>query len=186
MDGFRCLAIKSGGLVRLLSRNGRNLNLPFPEIVEELHALPDGVALDGELVVLDARGHPQFEQLSARALMTKPFRIKSARIEQPAALFAFDVLTANGRDQRKQPLYKRKVLLEKVLKGRERVRYLNHIGENGERLFEEVTRLELEGIVGKKIDTPYVAGRCHHWVKVKTSAGKARESLRMAHLHTER
>jgi len=60
-DGFRCL-----GLVRMLSRNGGGLGHAFPELVDELHGLPDGTAIDGELVVLDERGHPQFEQLSAR------------------------------------------------------------------------------------------------------------------------
>ena len=46
-DGFRCFASKIGGLVRMLSRNGHSLNLPFPELVDELHRLPDGVLISG-------------------------------------------------------------------------------------------------------------------------------------------
>lgn len=168
--------------MRLVSRNGRSLNGPFPELVDELHALPGDFAIDSELVVLDGRGHPQFEHLSARALMLRPFVIQEAARTRPAALFAFDLLAIDGKDLRRQPLLKRKSILERVLKAGERIRYLNHVGENGERLLDEVSKRELEGIVGKKGDAVYTSGRCKAWVKVKTPAGKEREAARMEHL----
>ncbi len=171
--------MKIGGLVRMISRRGGSLSLPFPELVDELHALPDGTVIDGELVVVDERGHPQFEQLCARAFMLRPGTISQAIRERPAAIFVFDVLMIGGRDQRKLPLLKRKATLERLLCSAERVRYLNHIGENGERLYHEVERLELEGIVCKQADSPYTAGRSRHWVKVKTPIGKERERARM-------
>ncbi len=177
-DGFRCLASKVDGLVRMVSRQGRGMGHAFPELTDELHALPDGVVLDSELVVLDERGHPQFEDLCARAFMSRAITIRRAAVERPAAMFAFDVLMVEGRDVRNVPLLKRKVLLEGVLAGSNRVRYLSHVGENGERLYAEVERLELEGVVGKRADAPYTAGRSPAWVKVKTPAGKEREAKR--------
>lgn len=69
-DGFRILARKERGAVRLITRNGFDLAKAFPELVIELETLPD-VVMDGELVVLDEHGHPQFDSLRRRARMTR-------------------------------------------------------------------------------------------------------------------
>ncbi len=84
-DRFHCLASKLSGLVRMCSRRGRSLNLPFPELVDELRALSDETVIDGGLVVVDERGHPQFEQLCARAFMMRRRVIRQAIAERPAA-----------------------------------------------------------------------------------------------------
>ncbi len=162
----------------MVSRQGRSLSLPFPELTDELHELPDGIVMDAELVALDDRGHPQFDQLCARAFKTRPRDAQRAAVETPAAIFAFDLLRFDGRDLRHLPLLKRKATLKHLLSRSTRIRYVHHIGENGERLFSEIERLELEGVVAKRADSPYRAGRSGTWVKVKTAVGKAREALR--------
>jgi bifunctional non-homologous end joining protein LigD len=72
-----------------------------------------------------------------------------------------------------QPLLKRKAALEKQLPGRtERIVYCQHIGENGEKLFEAADQLGLEGVIGKRANSTYVGGRTTNWVKVKTVHGR--------------
>jgi bifunctional non-homologous end joining protein LigD len=176
-DGFRVLAQRSGSFVSITSRRGTDLTACFPEIVECLVELPD-LVLDGELVVLDARGHPQFERLARRARMSRFPSVDAAAKEDPAMIFAFDLLELRGKDMRSQPLLKRKAALEKVLKGSSRIRYLTHVGEDGRRLFAAAARLELEGIVAKRADSAYKRGRSRDWLKISTPAGKLAQESR--------
>jgi bifunctional non-homologous end joining protein LigD len=176
-DGFRVLAEIAAHGVRLSSRRGTNLMPCFPEIVGHLAGLPH-LILDGELVVLDDRGHPQFDRLARRFCMKRDMSIEHAAKTDPACLFAFDLLAFKGHDIRKLPLERRKSMLKKAVKGAKRIRYLDHIGEAGERLFEHAERLQLEGIVAKPIRSPYCRGYASSWLKVKTSAGRATDEER--------
>ena len=128
-DGFRTLAIHEGEALRLLSRRGNNLISSFPEIERELRALPEAV-IDGEVVMLDEQGRPQFERLRLRTVL-RPDAIERAARQEPAAIFAFDLLALEGRDLRKLPLLKRKAALQKLLKGAKRICYTAHVGEEG-------------------------------------------------------
>ena len=159
-DGYRVLASKAGDKVRLLSRRGNPLEQWFPELTAELALLPD-LVLDGELVLLDARGHSEFHKLRGRCAMRDARCIQAAARVQPAAIFAFDILMLDGSDLRAQPLLKRKASLQRTLKaaGVKRICYCQHIGENGERLFAEADRLGLEGIIAKRAYSPYRRGR---------------------------
>jgi bifunctional non-homologous end joining protein LigD len=176
-DGFRTLASRSHGEVRLISRKGTDLRPNFPEIEAALILLPWCV-LDGELVVLNEKGHPQFDRLVRRLRMKRPEVIARASVEDPAVMFAFDLLELGGRDVRRQRYEKRKSMLREVLHDSTRVRYLSHIGEEGERLFKAAEKLGLEGIVAKPIDAPYYRGRESGWLKIKTSAGIATDAQR--------
>lgn len=133
--------------------------------------------IDGELVLLDARGRPQFERLRRR-LALKRFSIDHAARTEPAAIFAFDLLELRGKDLRRLPLLKRKAQLERLLRKSTRIRYLTRIGEDGERLYAAAATLELEGIVAKRADAPYRRGRSSDWVKIKTPAGRAIDEMR--------
>ena len=62
-DGYRCVAIKTGGQIQLRSRNNNNFNLRYPGIVKALEALPDETVIDGEIVALDESGKPSFNKL---------------------------------------------------------------------------------------------------------------------------
>ena len=170
-DGYRVLVIKEGERRSLLSRRGNELIGWFPEIAAEIDRLPD-IVIDGELVMLDARGHSEFHRLRGRCAIRDPKRIEGNARTHPAAVFAFDVLVLDGADLRPHPLLKRKAALQRTLKGFSRLCYCQHIGENGERLFAEADRLGLEGIIAKKADSRYPRGRTAHWVKIKTVHGR--------------
>lgn len=170
-DGFRVLAIRRGGETRLLSRRGNDLLPAFPEIAACLAELPD-IVLDGELVVLDEAGRPQFEWVSRRARTRRPFSVSEAAGREPAVLFAFDILALRGKDVRKLPLMRRKEFVQDALRGSQRVRPVQYVGEQGERLYEAACGLKLEGIVAKRADAPYKAGRSKDWLKIRTPHGR--------------
>lgn len=170
-DGYRALLLKEGREVRLLTRKGNNLMAFFPEVAADLRKLPD-IALDGELVMLDAQGRPEFHQLRGRCAIRDPKRVARAAVSKPAAVFVFDVLGLEGKDLRALPLLKRKALLQKRLQGLDRLVYCQHIGENGEKLLQAADQLGLEGVIGKKADSPYPRGRTPLWIKVKTAHGR--------------
>ena len=171
-DGFRTLGLHQGDDVRIVSRRGTNMTACYPEVAAALHDLPD-VALDGELVILDSAGHPRFDRLRRRLALNKPIAIAHAARHEPATLMAFDLLMLEGKDMRRLPLLKRKAALKKLLSGGVRIRYVEHIGEEGVRIFHQAERLNLEGIVAKRADAPYRRGRSPDWLKIKTAAGRA-------------
>jgi bifunctional non-homologous end joining protein LigD len=176
-DGFRCLALKDGDRVRLLSRQGRDMAESFPDIVRAILALPDGVAIDGELVVVDQEGVPQFEKLARRALTSKPMQVAHAAKRDPAALFAFDVLWCMETDQRDLPLLERRATLYALVAHSTRIRAVSHVTAGAE-LYAAMVKLELEGIVAKRPGSRYIAGRSANWQKIKTPIGRERERER--------
>src|SRR5688572_1535005 len=109
-DGYRALLIKDGERISLQTRKGNELLQFFPEIAAELRKLPD-CTLDGELVMLDQTGKPEFHQLRGRCAIRDPGRVARAAVTKPAAVFAFDVLQLRGKDMRPLPLVKRKAAL---------------------------------------------------------------------------
>src|SRR4051794_7094829 len=102
-DGYRALLIKDGDRTSMLTRRGNELLSLFPEIAADLKKLPD-CAIDGELVMLDEKGKPEFHQLRGRCAIRDPGSITKAAISRPAAVFAFDVLQLRGKDLRELPL----------------------------------------------------------------------------------
>jgi len=170
-DEFRLLAMREPDAARLVSRRGNDLADCFPEIVACLRDLPNMV-LDAELVVLDSQGKPDFERLRRRALIKKAINVQHAARAEPAALFAFDVLAWRGKDVRNLPLLKRKEIVEKALRGAPRIRPVQYVGEQGQRLYEAASGLDLEGIIAKRADAPYRAGRSKDWVKIRTPHGR--------------
>jgi bifunctional non-homologous end joining protein LigD len=168
MDGWRILAEKRDGEVTLRSRNGNDLSESFPEVVRAVKALPfEPVVLDGEVVTLDGAGRPHFQRLQQRARLKRPLDVKRAAVESPATLFAFDLPAVLGFDLRGLPLVERKQVLRTILPPTGPVRYLDHVEEQGEAFYAEVERMGLEGMVGKKADSPYRGGRTPAWVKIR-------------------
>ena len=168
LDGYRVRVGKEGGVAKIVSRNGHDLSALFPEIAHVVRALPfEGLVLDGELVVLDLRGHPSFNGLQNRAQISRAFDIRRAAVANPATLFCFDLLAFAGYDTRGLPLEKRKDLLRKVLPAAGALRYSEHFVREGEALYRQVERLGLEGIMAKRADSPYRAGRSPAWLKIR-------------------
>jgi bifunctional non-homologous end joining protein LigD len=168
LDGYRALAVRDTG-ARLLSRNGNDLSSCFPEVIQALQGLPfDRLLLDGELVALDDRGRPNFQRLQQRAQLRRGLDIRHASVECPVTFFAFDVLSVEGFDLRNLQLQERKKLLPKLVPPTGSIRLLDHFEGEGEMLYEQVRKLGLEGIVGKRVDSAYKPGRSAAWVKIRT------------------
>src|SRR5438132_341213 len=96
-------------------------------------------------------------------------RLKAPRraVESPAVLYVFDVLAFGGYDLRPLPLERRKPLLEQIVPRVGPIKYLSHFEKDGEALYEQVVKLGLEGVVAKKADSPYRAGRSPNWLKIR-------------------
>jgi bifunctional non-homologous end joining protein LigD len=168
LDGYRMLASREGGEGKLTTRNGNDLTAAFPELARSLAALPfEGLVVDGEVVVNDDAGRPSFHRLQERARLTRATDVRRAAVEQAASLFLFDLLAVEGYDARPLPLLERKRLLRAVVPEAGALRFLEHFTTHGETVFAQVTRLGLEGIVAKKADAPYRAGRSPAWIKVR-------------------
>src|SRR5436309_2210945 len=168
LDGYRVRAAREGGEARLVTRNGHDIAPAFPEIARALAALPyEGLIVDGELVVPDEVGRPSFQRLQNRAKVSRALDVRRGAVESPAVLYVFDVLAFGGYDLRPLPLERRKALLEQIVPGVGPIKYLSHFEKDGEALYEQVVKLGLEGIVAKKADSPYRAGRSPNWLKIR-------------------
>ena len=104
--------------------------------------------------------------------LQRALHFTQAARSEPAAIFAFDLLILGGRDMRKLPLLKRKDALQKALGEPKRIRSVQHVGEMGQRLYDAACGLSLEGIVAKRADAPYTAGRSRDWIKIRTPHGR--------------
>src|SRR3954447_17463645 len=159
LDGIRCIAIKAGQRVRLLSRNDLSLNGRFPEVVKALEDDPaTDFVIDGEVVAF-AGAQTSFARLQQRG-------------ERPVSVFyyVFDILYAAGSDVTALPLRERKALLRKALSFHGPVRLTPHRNRDGEALFREACRKGWEGLIAKRADAPYTRGRSRDWLKFKCSA----------------
>jgi bifunctional non-homologous end joining protein LigD len=168
-DGYRIVAERTGAGATLWSRNGNDLTATFPETARALRGLPwEGTILDGEVVVHDAEGMPSFSLLQKRGRLQRRADIAQAAVQLPATYYAFDLLAFGGFDLRPLPLTERKALLREVLPAVGPIRYSEHIEREGEAVYEHATRLRIEGVVAKKADARYTAGRSTHWYKIRT------------------
>jgi bifunctional non-homologous end joining protein LigD len=165
-DGLRALAAVRDGKVQMWSRSERDITREYPELSGVARNVDAREAwLDGEIVVLDSEGRSDFQKLQLRFGVQKP---SSKLIEQvPVVYYVFDLLYLHGYDLRNVPLLRRKELLRQVLRDDARIRYSDHVLENGEDLFQAATKRNLEGIVAKKVSSPYPSGRSSNWMKVK-------------------
>jgi bifunctional non-homologous end joining protein LigD len=158
LDGYRMQARIRGGEATLLTRNGLDWTHRFPETAAALSRLPD-CTLDGEVVALDEENRPDFPALVA-ALEAK--RTGALRYH------AFDLLHDGGEDLRGLPLAERKQRLRKLLaKAPDGLAYVEDFDAPGDAVLMSACRLGLEGIVSKRRDAPYRAGRGEGWVKTK-------------------
>ena len=168
-DGYRLMIEKDGDRVTLRSRKGLVLTANFPELEKAARRLPfSQFVIDGEAVVHDTRGIPSFSLLQQRARLRGSVEVARALNALPVTYYAFDLPQSVGHDLRELPLLARKELLQAMLPSSGPVRYSEHIEGSGTRVFEHVRSLGLEGMVGKRADSAYRAGRSDAWVKVRT------------------
>jgi bifunctional non-homologous end joining protein LigD len=171
LDGVRAIALIKDGTVKLISRRGLDATKQYPSLARSLAKQPAaGLALDGEIVALDERGVPSFELLQQRLNLTREPDIARAESQVPVYYYVFDVLHADGYDERSAPLEQRKELLARVLAPAHNVLFLDHFDEEGELAYRAAIEHGLEGVVAKKRDSVYEAGtRSRNWLKIKAT-----------------
>jgi bifunctional non-homologous end joining protein LigD len=157
-DGYRAIAELDKKKVKLYSRNGLSFNERYPALVSELEKLGLRAVLDGEVVVFDEEGKPNFQKLQHY----------DDNRHLPLVYYVFDILSLNNKDLKDLPLTERKEILKNALPQNEYIRYSDHVEETGKAFFEEVKKTNLEGIMAKKADSTYVTGiRTKEWLKIK-------------------
>ena len=157
-DGYRLRLERDGDRVRLITKGGYNWTERYPWIVEAaLKNRNKQFVIDGEAVVLGVDSIADFAALHSR------------KHEDEVQLYAFDILALDGDDLRGLPLSMRKTNLARLLARRPDGIFVAPFeeGEIGPDLFQAACRMGLEGLVWKRRDRPYQAGRSKHWVKVK-------------------
>ncbi|WP_222858176.1 non-homologous end-joining DNA ligase [Rhizobium cauense] len=163
-DGYRVAVHLNNGDVRILTRGGHDWTHRFPGIEDAAKHLGVGTAiLDGEAVVLDEEGRPDFGRLQ-NSLGGRGGKLAAGN----AIMFAFDLLYFDGHDIRETPLTGRRVFLESLLKNEERaIRLSEEVDGDGREVFAAACSRGLEGIIAKRKDSTYRSGRLGDWVKIK-------------------
>lgn len=164
LDGYRAIAFNRNGEVSLRSRNDNDFNSRYPAVVKALRRLPDNTVVDGEIVAFDADGRPSFNRLQ-----------NYGSAPGPVVYYLFDVLVLTGQDLRREPLQKRRELLEaRILpKLREPVRYSAPLDAELRVLIHSVKAHGLEGLVAKRRDSAYEPGlRSGAWMKMRVNRGQ--------------
>jgi bifunctional non-homologous end joining protein LigD len=162
-DGFRIMARRDSAGVRLITRHGNDFTARFPLAVEAVSALSArSFLLDGEAIVTNERGLAVFDL------------IRHQRHGDDAVLIAFDLIELDGEDLRRTPIELRKRTLAKLVRRPHAGIVLNEVFEgDGDILFAHACKLGCEGIVSKRLGSPYRSGRSKHWIKVKNPKAPA-------------
>ncbi|MCD6403313.1 MAG: non-homologous end-joining DNA ligase [Candidatus Aenigmarchaeota archaeon] len=170
-DGTRSIAYVDvkNRTVRFLNRRMMFFEHRYPElgnIFEDMDA--DRIILDGEIVVFDENGRPDFFKLAEREHVDDKLRVEILSEQNPATYIVFDVLHIDGNDLIDLPWEKRREILENRVKESDRMLISKYVRESGTKLFEEIKKLGMEGIMAKRIDSPYLIGkRSKLWLKIK-------------------
>ena len=168
-DGFRCLVLKDGDDVTLLSRQGNPLTPSFPDIVEATAAVRGSFVWDAELTVDDADGRPSLARLLKRANTRPPENIGAAVRDHPARLYIFDMLAEGMNDLRQLPLSERKAHRRDSFENSGTLVNVRGIVAAGEWVFDQVEDLCFEGMVSKRLESTYRRGYSSDWLKVKNA-----------------
>ena len=182
-DGYRLMARLTGGEVSYFTRNGHDWTSKMPALAAALKALGlDGCWLDGEIVVPDPQGIPDFQLLQGafeargRHLAANAASTSAAA---PIIYYVFDMPFYNGHDLRAVPLVERRALLQRILQGvlpggarptkplPDNIRFSETFDAPAKDLVQSACKLGLEGLIGKRADSAYQSGRSTDWIKLK-------------------
>ena len=167
-DGIRVLAFFGEGVHRLQGRKLTDASERYPEIVGALEALPGDGILDGEVVVLDQDGRPDFQRVLVREQTTTRDAALVKASRHPVVYMAFDLLYRNGEPLFDRPLIERKKLLSELLVSPPSpIVESTYVLGQGKALFREAEARGLEGVVAKAISSRYVGERSNDWLKLK-------------------
>jgi bifunctional non-homologous end joining protein LigD len=168
-DGVRALAYSEPGRISFQSRNGRDISASYPELRRLNRALGSTSAiLDGEIVAFDAQGRPSFSRLQERMHVVSESATRRLAREVPVTYVIFDVLHLDGHSLMSEPYQRRRERLEQLGLDGEAWRTPAAHRADGRALLEASAEQGLEGLVAKRLDSPYEPGRrSPSWVKVK-------------------
>src|SRR5215469_2986131 len=156
-DGWRILAYKDAGRVRLVSRNGRDHTRRFADIAAEVAQLPArSLVLDGEVAIYDERLRSRFDWLR------EP---DPDAVATPPMFMVFDLLHQDGRELTGRPLRDRRARLENAIAGSDFVLPVRRLAKNGYEAWAEVIARDYEGLVAKEEASLYEAGPTRRWLK---------------------
>jgi bifunctional non-homologous end joining protein LigD len=157
-DGYRAIAKSGKGDIRLYSRRANSFLNDYPSIVADLSKISFEAIFDGEIVALDNQGRADFSTL-------QNYRRTGTGL---IIYYVFDLLYLDHYDLKNLPLFKRKSILRQVLPPLTHIHYCEHIEKEGTAFFCAAKENQLEGIVAKNKDSPYIPGiRSAHWQKIK-------------------
>ncbi|MFP3446338.1 DNA ligase D [Pseudomonas sp. SIMBA_067] len=160
-DGYRMLARIDGDDVRLFTRNGHDWSAKLPHQVQALKALGlDSAWLDGEMVVTDENGVADFQALQAAF---------DNEHDDDITYYLFDLPYLGGKDLRELPVQDRRATLAKLLKHNASaiLKFSEDFNQPVDALLDSACRLGLEGLIGKRAESPYVSRRSSDWIKLK-------------------
>ena len=167
-DGTRAICYVDKNSVRLLNRRKKWIEYRYPELAEiRKNILVESCVLDGEIVIFDKTGKPNFNLLQEREHVEDELAIKTLAKLYPACYVVFDVLEINGEEVTNLPLMERRKILEEIVREGERIKKSIFV-EDGKKLWEFVKNKKLEGVMAKKKDSKYEQGkRSENWLKIK-------------------
>ena len=157
-DGYRAVAEKNKNEVRVYSRNGLSFLGLYPAVANALLQIQGDVVFDGEIVVLNEKGKPDFQKLQQYD------HNPSLTIQY----YVFDCLAYQGKSMMNTPLSERKRIAQKIIGDNRVIKYSDHVHRDGVEFFRKVTEMDLEGMIAKRSASLYVPGkRTSDWLKIK-------------------
>jgi bifunctional non-homologous end joining protein LigD len=158
LDGYRTLAYLNNGEIDLRSRKNNSFNKQFDTIQKALAEWDINAVIDGEVVVLNEEGRPDFNKI----------QLWDTQREGHLVYYVFDLLWIDGLNIMNEPLYVRREILKQLMPESGIIRYSDHIDDIGTEFFEIAKKNNLEGIIAKKKDSVYIPdSRAKTWLKIK-------------------
>jgi bifunctional non-homologous end joining protein LigD len=179
-DGIRSIFCvhKAKNIFKLQSRNGIDITHRYPEIIESLKQVikyNESAIFDGEIVVLNKKGYPEFGSHKERMSINSDREISRLSKTIPATYYLFDILYYEGQDVRNRDYIDRRKILSEILSQsnnniKKRVRISDYIEQQGVAVFENIKKMNIEGIIAKRKNSKYIQGtRSKDWLKIKNS-----------------
>jgi bifunctional non-homologous end joining protein LigD len=167
-DGIRAIATVTGGAASFVTRNGIDVTSSYPDLAELVQRVTGDAVLDGEIVALDRRGRPDFGRLQKRMNLTKKADVADAALATPVQYMIFDILETRKRSQLAIGYDERRTVLERTVESGGRIHVPPAFDGDLDAAIASSLELGLEGVVAKKKDSSYAAGRrSRAWIKIK-------------------
>ena len=167
LDGYRARCQVTPKGMKFYSRRGIDITHAFPEFDFRDRINAKSCILDGEIIVYNKKGFPDFKLMQGRSQLTQENLIEERSSKHPATYATFDILMKDGKSLLKKPFTERRKILKKTLKPSKRLELLPSTHE-GKKLFNKMKKHKLEGVIAKDPDGIYSPGkRTRAWQKVK-------------------